>query len=102
MQPPNAQIDMAAIREALARRQGGGGTPALDQMAGPGGSLPGGGPNVPIPTPVPSPPTGSLPPAQAPLGAVANQPSKLKQVANFDDETKSLAKQLITKLMSTL
>jgi hypothetical protein len=105
-----ADIDIQAIRDAIARRQGGGASPVISQMSGPGAQLPTGGSNVPVPSPQPAPPTpslptGSLPPAQAPQGAqgaTAGQPSKLKQVGNFDDETKALAKQLITKLMATL
>lgn len=99
MPPNSAQVDMSAIREAIARRQGGGATPALNQVSAPGASLPTGGPNTPTsPTP---------PPAQSPSGSVAPssappQGAKLKQVDNFDDETRSLAKTLISKLMNVL
>lgn len=97
------QIDTAAIREAINRRSAGGASPAMSQVSSPGASLPTGGPNVPVPStpPVQMPPT----PPQAPVGpqgAVSGAKPKLSQVANFDDETKNLVKQLISKLMTTL
>jgi hypothetical protein len=99
-----ADIDVQAIREAIARRQGGGSaTPVVNQMSAPAGALPSGAPN----TPTPAPPPVQLPPnvpqaPVAPQGAVSGKKPPLSQVANFDDETKGLVKGLISKLMSTL
>lgn len=97
-----ADLNMDAIREAMARREAGGSVPATSQMTAPGAVLPTGGPNVPIP-PTQLPPNPPQAPV-APQGAVSNPQAKpkLSQAANFDDETKGLVKQLITKLMSTL
>jgi len=97
-----ADIDMQAIREAVARRQGGGASPIMSQVTAPGAALPTGGPNTPT-MPIPA----SPPIPQAPQGPIAPQTPQagqpqLKQVANFDDETRGLAKALINKLMGVL
>ncbi|HJZ04493.1 MAG TPA: hypothetical protein VJ327_01360 [Patescibacteria group bacterium] len=94
---PPAQIDMTAIREAIARRQGGGASPALSQVTAPGASLPTGGPNTPTnPPPATATPSGTTP------SPMPSAKPNLKQVGNFDDETRSLAKTLISKLMNVL
>ena len=101
---------MNAIKEALARRKAGGAAPALNQQTSPAGMTPTGGPSTPtVPAPAsPAPQTttpGTLPRpmVQAPTGpqAPTGKP-QMKQVGNFDDETRSLAKALITKLMGAL
>lgn len=104
---PSANIDMSAIREAIMRRaQGGGGTPAIQQMSAPQASLPTGGANVPQPNQAPQMPqvqqnvtSGQQGSPVSPEGAVVG---KLKQGASFDDETKQIAKALITKLMGAI
>lgn len=107
MNPPQG-IDMSAIQEAIARRaQGGGGTPAVQQMSAPQAPLPSGGANIPVPTQAPQVPQGVqqnvTPSGQgspvSPEGAVVG---KLKQGASFDDETKAVAKQLVSKLIGVL
>ncbi len=95
---PPANIDMDAIREAIARRQKGGAAPALGQVTSPGGPLPTGGPNTPT-VPVAQPPAQVGAPAPAPTPAPK---AGMKQVTNFDDETRGLAKTLISKLMNVL
>ncbi len=111
MQPSSsANVSMDAIREAIARRaQGGGGTPPTQQMTSPQAMLPTGGANVPQPSgqapPVPQnvqqnvSPTGPQGSPVSPEGAVVG---KLKQGAAFDDETKTVAKQLVAKLIGVL
>jgi hypothetical protein len=95
---------MNAIRQAMARRQGGGATPAINQVTSPLNATPGGGPNTPTTPPAPT-PTPALPPGQAPLavrGPQAPVAGGIKAPSNFDDETKALAKQLINKLTQAL
>ena len=103
------EIDMTAIREALARRgmggapAGGGTTPMSGQVSAPAGSTPTGGPNVPTP-PAPTSPAPAGAPNVAPRAAAAPM-AKAAQAAqgpNFDDETKLIAKTLVTKLIKYL
>lgn len=104
MQPPNG-IDMQSIREAILRRsQGGGGTPAVQQMSAPQGQLPSGGVNTPMPTapPVPQNVQQNVTPQSSPVSPEGAVVGKLKQGASFDDETKVVAKQLLSKLISVL
>lgn len=106
MQPP-ANIDLSAIREAIARRsQGGAGAPPVQQMSQPQGQLPTGGAPTPQPNQAPpvQPSQTNVTPGQqgspvSPEGAVVG---KLKQGASFDDETKVVAKQLLNKLIGVL
>lgn len=102
---------MDVIREAIQRRaQGGGGTPAVAQQTTPQGTLPTGGFNTP--TTPPAPPQGetrlgnapaSPPGGQGnPVSPEGNVVGKLKQGAQFDDETKVVAKQLLSKLIGVL
>lgn len=115
MQPP-AHIDMSLIREAIARRQAGGvggspqggvTLPAAAQQSQPGGLTPTGQPNTPG-QPQPQPPLGAVPggmPQGAPGGGGAPQQSGVppqKPQANFDDETKSVGKALISQLLKYL
>lgn len=100
MQPSNT-IDMELIREALNRRSGG-----ANQFTPPNATLPTGGVNVPQPAQAPIAPQTqqNVTPGQqgspvSPEGAVVG---KLKQGASFDDETKSVAKQLVSKLIGVL
>ena len=101
---------MEAIKQAIARRNGGSAAPALSTQGAPGGNTPTGGPSTPTVqpavTPAPQQTTpGTLPrPTGAPPTGMSTPSGKpqLKQVANFDEQTKSLAKALITKLMGAL
>ena len=99
-------VDMNLIREALARRQNGGGTPALQQLTQPQASLPTGGANVPQPQqpPAPQPTQQNVTSGQqgSPVSPEGNVVGKLKQGAQFDDETKIVAKQLLSKLIGVL
>ena len=100
-------IDMGAIQEALARRsQGGGGTPPVQQMTTPQQTLPTGGANVPMQQPpqVPQNVQQNVTPGNqgAPVSPEGNVVGKLKTGASFDDETKTVAKQLLTKLIGVL
>ena len=99
---------MEAIKEAIARRGSGGSAPVLSTQGAPAGSTPTGGPSTPTVQPPASPA-----PAPASPGTMPNQQPRpqqqptqgkpqMKQVANFDDETRNLAKQLITKLMGAI
>ncbi len=104
MQPQG--IDMDAIREAIQRRATGGGTPAVQQMSQPQGQLPTGGQVSPVQQSpqVPQNVQQNVTPGNqgapvSPEGAVIG---KLKQGASFDDETKSVAKQLVSKLIGVL
>lgn len=118
MQPP-AGVDMNLIREALARRAGGGapmaggGTPpAVQQQTAPGGSLPTGGPNVPQgtapqPLPTPNPTQGpNTTPRQMPASSANPQQQVAKltgQAMGFPDpETRDMAKTLLAKLVQFL
>lgn len=99
MQP---NIDMSAITEALQRRSGA----SPNQFVPPTGQLPTGGSNVPQPQQAPpmQPSQQNVTPGQqgapvSPEGAVIG---KLKQGASFDDETKNVAKQLVSKLIGVL
>jgi len=104
--PIPANIDMDLIREAMARRAGGGmsaggaGMPVLGQATLPQGQTPMGGPNVPIKRPAPATPQGpkTLPPRQQPVNQ-AMQAGQLAQGPGFDEETKRLASILIKKLV---
>lgn len=105
---PSAQIDISAIREAIQRRaQGGGGTPPTQQMSAPQAALPTGGANIPMPqqaSQVPQNVQQNVAPGNqgspvSPEGAVVG---KLKQGTAFDDETKTVAKQLVAKLIGVL
>lgn len=118
MQPP-AHIDMDVIRQALARRMGGGGgvpqaggapVPAIAQQSQPGQPLPTGGPNVPQ-APVPMPPNAN--PTQLPSqghqlpassATPAQSAAKLAgQAQGFPDpETRDMAKSLLGKLVQFL
>lgn len=102
----NPGVNMDLIREAITRRaQGGGGTPAVQQVTQPQAPLPTGGANVPTQTPQPAPQaTQNVTPGQqgAPVSPEGNVVGKLKQGAQFDDETKGVAKQLLSKLISVL
>ena len=97
---------MGLIREAIQRRaQGGGGTPALQQVTTPQAPLPTGGPNVPQPGPqqVPQTQQNVTPGNQgAPVSPEGNVVGQLKQGATFDDETKKVAKALVAKLIGVL
>lgn len=101
---------MEAIKAAIARRSGGGsGASPLNTQGAPMGATPTGGPSTPTvqptPTPAPQPASpgnmtqGAPQTPQAPQ-ATPNKPGR--QVANFDDETRNLAKQLISKLMNAI
>lgn len=102
---------MEAIKEAIARRKAGGGESALGTQGAPTGNTPTGGPNTPtVQAPAAPAPTGQTapstmptprPPMPAPQSTQGGKP-QMKQVANFDDETRGLAKALITKLMGAL
>lgn len=100
MQPQG--IDMELIREALNRRSGA----AATMMTPPSGQLPTGGVNVPQPAQAPpvQPTQRNVTPGQqgapvSPEGAVVG---KLKQGAQFDDETRATAKALVSKLIGVL
>ena len=99
-----AGIDMNAIKEAIARRQGGGSTPALSTQGAPAGATPTGGPSTPtVQAPVvPTPTSGGLPPAPTAQPTPQGTKPAPKQPNNFDDETKTLAKALITKLLGAV
>ena len=92
-------IDMQAIKEALLRRsQGGAGMPAASQLSAPAAPNPmGGAPTQvqPPAAPVGVPPTGTggLPQPQRP---------KIAQGTNFDEDTKRVAKTLISRLIQVL
>ena len=94
-------IDMQAIKEAIARRGGEGGTPAVNQMTPPSGTTPGGGPNTPAtpPTAQPTPQPGNQ---QIPNAKGIRTAAQKIVSSNFDDETRGLAKNLILKLISVL
>ena len=104
MQPQG--VDMQLIQEAIARRAQGGSTPPVQQMSQPQGQLPTGG--QPMPQPNQAPPvqptaTNVTPGNQgAPVSPEGNVVGKLKQGASFDDETKSVAKALVSKLIGVL
>jgi hypothetical protein len=99
-------IDMAVIQEAIARRAQGGSVPPVQQMTTPQQSLPTGGSNVPMQQPpqVPQNVQQNVTPGNqgAPVSPEGNVVGKLKQGASFDDETKTVAKQLLTKLIGVL
>lgn len=106
MNPPQG-IDMSAIKEAIQRRmQGGAGTPATQQMSAPQAPLPTGGANVPQPSQAPQIPQvqQNVTPGNqgAPVSPEGSVVGKLKQGAAFDDETKAVAKQLVSKLIGVL
>lgn len=97
-------VDMALIREAMQRRsQSGVGTPATQQMTTPQQPLPTGGTNTPTQqAPMAPQPTQNVAPQGSPVSPEGAVIGKLKQGASFDDETKSVAKQLVAKLIGVL
>lgn len=112
--PPG--VDMSLIREALERRRTGDiRTPPTGQVTLPGGQTPGGGPNTPIAGVPPTiPPAGATTP---PAGGVAPAPTArtdqnvngalrggqaIKSNPLVDDETKTVAKVLIAKLLKLM
>lgn len=119
MQIPQG-IDIAQLQRALARRAqggspaGGGGMPMIGQTSMPVGSTPTGGQPTPRPTVAPNQPTtpppaprvniGSRQPAaaggSAPAGAA--RAAMVAQGPNFDDDTKKIAKALVSKLIGYL
>ncbi len=105
MQPPNG-ISMQLIQEAINRRaQGGGGTPPTAQMSVPQGQLPTGGAPMPTPNQAPATPQNvqqNVTPQSSPVSPEGQVVGKLKQGASFDDETKAVAKQLLSKLIGVL
>lgn len=105
-------VNMDAIREALARRAGGGAAiPAAAQISGAMGRLPTGGASTPIPQPptAPAQPQQGAMPQQVRSGAggggggnatnQALQAGQISQGPQFDDETKNLAKSLVQRLI---
>jgi hypothetical protein len=110
---PQANVDMGLIREALARRQQGGlggGTsmPAAAQLTA-GGASPMGAPQTQqAPGSQQSTPALGQLPTQVPQGAGTPTPSgQLKagqqaQGPQFDDETRTLAKSLVERLLKGL
>lgn len=103
MNPP-AGIDMSVIRQALMRRmQGGGGTPATQQVSNPAGP-------TPLQPAQPLQPTGPLPlpqGGQAPAGAQSSpqapqQSQGAQDGQGFDDGTKTISKALIARLLKVL
>jgi len=100
-----AGIDMGLIQEAMQRRaMGEGGTPATAQMTMPGAPMPNGQPNTP--TAPPAPPVSDLGGnSQLPPRNNVNAALKVGQAANspqFDDETRVVAKNLVSKLLKVL
>lgn len=96
-------IDMSAITAALQRRS----ASSPNQFVPPTASLPTGGMNTPQPQqapPVPQNVQQNVTPGQAgaPVSPEGNVVGKLKQGANFDDETKATAKALVAKLIGVL
>ncbi len=110
MQPSG--INMGLIREALARRQAGGtlgggnSMPAASQLTA-GGTSTMGSPQTQQP-PVQQQPTASisqLPTQVKQSSAPNNEPTRAGQLAQgpqFDEETRSLAKSLVQKLLKGL
>lgn len=100
-------INMDAIREALARRAGGGASiPAASQISGAMGRLPTGGPSMPIqqpPAAISQPAQGTMPQqVKASGGGATNQALQAGQVSQgpqFDEETRTLAKSLVQRLI---
>lgn len=99
------QVDMSLIREAMARRLGGGAAgPAMDQQTIPMGSTPGGMPNTPT-TPPGAPAANIEGSSQLPPRQMVNSALKAGQQANspqFDDETRLTAKALVAKLLKVI
>lgn len=101
---------MEAIKEAIARHKAGGSSSVLSTQGAPAGATPTGGPSTPTvqPPSSPAPQTtspGTMPQAPARPAPGPQAPTgrpQMKQVANFDDETRTLAKALITKLMGAI
>lgn len=94
---------MSSINEALQRRSG----QSAQQFTPPTASLPTGGPNTPVPgqaPPVPQNVQQNVTPGNqgAPVTPEGNVVGKLKQGASFDDETRTIAKSLITKLIGAI
>lgn len=103
MNPPQG-IDMTDIMAAIQRR--GGAAPGA-QMTPSSGQLPTGGANVPQTGQAPQVPQNvqqNVTPGNqgAPVSPEGNVVGKLKQGAQFDDETKIVAKQLLSKLIGVL
>jgi hypothetical protein len=100
-------VDMSPILEALARRRGGGAAPAMDQVSGPMGASPTGGPSTPVAaTPqMPQGNPGNMP-QQVQSGNAANnaalKASQTAQGPQFDPETRDLAKALVQRLLKGL
>jgi len=97
---PTGNVDFSLVREAMARRaQGGGGTPALNQMGTPVNPTQSGA------TPVPNtPPATQRPPTATPqFGSPFAGPKQGQaQGVNFDDETRAISKTLIAKLLKVI
>jgi len=94
-------IDMQAIREAVLRRsQGGVGMPAASQMSAPAAPNPMGG--APTPTQPPAAPVGVPPTGTGGLSQPGVQRPKIAQGTNFDEDTKRIAKTLISRLIQVL
>ena len=101
---PPANIDMSLIQEAMERRRSGDiRVPPTGQTTLPGAPTPGGGPNVPMQG-VPTPPTGQTqsPAARGAINGGLQAGQALKQNPNVDDETKQIAKILVTKLLKLM
>lgn len=105
------EVDMNLIREALARRAGGGSPvggstiPAAMQISAPSGAGPTGQPSTPTPQPPQTPQAPTPSPVDIATRQAAGGAAGAAQVAqgpNFDDETKKISKALVTKLIQYL
>lgn len=111
---PPSNLDTSAIREALLRRRvggigGGNPIPAQQQLLRPNAL---GGPIGPSSTPLQTPPTpqavGALPQPAPGVGApptpqaAPQQPQVAPAGAGVDDETKTISKALIAKLLKLM
>jgi hypothetical protein len=99
--------DMSLIKAAMDRRGmsggGGGADPMAAQVTAPTGPTPTGGPNTPTTPPPAAPPAPAPGGGQAmPTRAAAAPMARAAQAAqspSFDDQTKTIAKALVTKLL---
>lgn len=91
---PPQNIDMSAIREAMARRAGGGSMPAAAQMSAPAGPMPTGG----MPTPTP----GTRAPMPQGQNLTPRQGQPQAPMAGVDNETRQMSKALVKKLLQYL